>query len=222
MPQDPKDEPAETLTKQIHGNEEIVFDKDLPRGWITTKLRNVVLNPKTDIVDGPFGSNLKASEYVDGGIPLIRLQNIDRSKFIDQNIKYITRNKAESLKRHSFKTDDIVITKLGKPVGKACLVPEYLPYGIIVADIVRMRLSHNLISKQFLVYEINSQQVITQFENHVKGTTRPRVNLTMIRDFQIKLPPLNEQKRIVSKIESIFAKIDVKLKILLSVFMWFC
>ena len=87
-------------------------------------------------------------------------------------------------------------------------MPDYIPNGIIVADIVRLRLSNNLISKKFLVHEINSQHVIKQFEDHVKGTTRPRVNLTMIRDFQIKLPPLNEQKRIVSKIESIFAEID--------------
>lgn len=48
----------------------------LPAGWAWAKLEELVLNYKNDIVDGPFGSNLHASEYIDEGVPLIRLQNI--------------------------------------------------------------------------------------------------------------------------------------------------
>ena len=42
------------------------------------------------MVDGPFGSNLKASEYVDDGVPIIRLQNIRRGAFLEKEIKFIT------------------------------------------------------------------------------------------------------------------------------------
>ena len=83
----------------------------LPKGWIWAELRDLALNPTQDIVDGPFGSNLKASEYIDEGIPIIRLQNIDRNEFIRKNIKFIDRQKAEFLDRHSFLKGDIVITK---------------------------------------------------------------------------------------------------------------
>jgi len=52
-----------------------------PAGWIRTQLEIFAINPINDIVDGPFGSNLKANEYKEQGIPIIRLQNIDRNNF---------------------------------------------------------------------------------------------------------------------------------------------
>ena len=182
-------------------------EKNVPKGWVLTKIQDA-FGAKTDIVAGPFGSSLKATEYVNEGIPLIRLQNVERCRFINKNIRYITVNKAEQLKSHSFSKNDIVVTKLGDPLGKACIVPEYLEYGIVVADVIRMRTCDKLILKKFLMYLINSDSVIKQFMVQTKGTTRPRVNLTKFRQFVIPLAPRQEQERIVSKIESIFAKID--------------
>jgi len=182
--------------------------QELPTGWELAKISDLVFDPKQEIVDGPFGSNLKATEYVEKGIPLIRLQNVDRNSFVDKNIKYITKEKAKRLKRHNFESNDIIITKLGIPLGEACIVPDYFPNGIIVADIIRIRLNHELISKKFLMHLINSDQVIQQFKKHTKGTTRPRVNLTQMRNFDVQIPPLNEQKRIVEKIEEAFSELD--------------
>jgi type I restriction enzyme, S subunit len=183
-------------------------ENELPKDWELVKIQDLFLDPKQDIVDGPFGSNLKASEYVERGIPLLRLQNVERNQFVNKNIRYISKEKASQLKRHNFVNNDIVITKLGEPVGKACLVPEYLKNGIIVADIVRMRINHDHISKKYLTYLINSTRIMEQFAKYTKGTTRPRVNLKQIRDFMVPIPPLNEQKRIVAKIEELFSILD--------------
>jgi type I restriction enzyme, S subunit len=179
---------------------------DIPKGWILTTLEELSLQPKSDIVDGPFGSNLKASEYVDKGIPIIRLQNIERNLFINQNIKFINPHKAQQLLRHSFINGDIVITKLGEPLGKACIIPDFLEMGIIVADLVRLRTDDKYVSKQYLVHLINSIWVSQQLQKQTKGTTRPRVNLQHIRKLQVFYPPLNEQKRIVTKIEALQTK----------------
>jgi len=178
----------------------------LPQGWKFLKLEDLTLEPKNDIVDGPFGSNLKASEYLDDGIPIIRLQNIDRNFFKENNLRFINPQKADFLKRHSFSKGDIVITKLGEPLGKACLVPDLLEEGIIVADIVRLRTEEQYVSKKYLVYLINSCIVINQLQEQTKGTTRPRVNLDHIRKLQIPCAPLNEQRRIVAKIEALKAR----------------
>lgn len=181
---------------------------DLPKGWILTELCNLSSNPKQGIVDGPFGSNLKASEYVDEGIPIIRLQNIDRNIFIEKNIKFITPDKAEELSRHSFQKGDIVVSKLGIPVGKACVVPDSLSEGIIVADVVRVRIDENSLFKKFIAYAINSPFSISQINMEVKGSTRPRVNLIHIRSLKIPLAPTIEQRRIVEKLEKLLGKVD--------------
>lgn len=174
------------------------MERKLPEGWKLAKLRELVSNPNNDIVDGPFGSNLKASEYVDKGVPIIRLQNIDRNSFINKNIMYVTNEKARELKRHNFSSGDIVITKLGSPLGKACLVPSDLNWGIIVADVVRVRPNDDFVLREYLVRAINSDIGIRQFEPLVKGTTRPRVNLGNIRDLIVPVPPFEIQRRIVT------------------------
>lgn len=181
----------------------------LPEGWCWASLEDIVVNPKSDIVDGPFGSNLKASEYIETGVPIIRIQNVDRNSFVNKNIKFISNEKARELKRHNFQSGDIVITKLGDPLGKACILPEGLNNGIIVADIVRLRLGHNLCSVPYLVYAINSDSSVQQLLINVKGTTRPRVNLDSIRSLKVPLAPLNEQKRIVAKVEELLERVNV-------------
>ena len=181
---------------------------ELPPNWHKTQLAELLLNPKANIVDGPFGSNLKASEYQKSGVPILRIQNIRRFRFIPKNIKYIKPNKANDLNRHSYMPGDIIITKLGDPLGEACILPDSITAGVIVADLVRLRLDHDFIDKKWLCYAINADKTANQLKNLTKGTTRPRVNLTHIRSLEIDVPPLNEQKRIVAKIEELFSELD--------------
>ncbi|HET6515913.1 MAG TPA: restriction endonuclease subunit S, partial [Thermodesulfovibrionales bacterium] len=190
-------------------NAEIDFDElyQLPSDWKWHSLEDLISVPKRDIVDGPFGSNLKASEYLDEGVPVARLQNINRNEFIHKNIKFISKKKAEMLSRHSFHSGDILITKLGDPLGKACIVPETIPHGIIVADIVRVRTTNGM-DKRYLTYAINSPFIARQFEKHIKGTTRPRVNLGIIRKLPIPVAPKKQQPLIVAEIEKQFSRLD--------------
>jgi type I restriction enzyme, S subunit len=181
---------------------------ELPLGWVLAQLEDLTKDPKQDIVDGPFGSNLKASEYVDEGAPIVRLQNIDRNRFLDKNIRCVTSQKAEELSRHSFISGDIIITKLGDPVGKACLIPCSLSNGIIVADVVRARMDENRALRKYVSYAINSPIVVSEINLKVKGSTRPRVNLGHIRELEIPLAPHREQHRIVAKLEKLLAKVD--------------
>jgi type I restriction enzyme S subunit len=190
---------------------------DLPEGWTWAKLEDLVLNPKQDIVDGPFGSNLKASEYVESGVPIIRLQNVQRNRFIEKNLRYLTPEKAAGLLRHSFQKGDIVITKLGEPLGEACLVPDSLEKGIIVADIVRVRLNEKFISKLFTIFAINSPSVTNQLSLEVKGTTRPRVNLSHIRSLKIPVAPLREQDRMAAKLEKLLSRVNAEQERLASI-----
>ncbi|WP_144211421.1 restriction endonuclease subunit S [Shewanella donghaensis] len=180
----------------------------LPEAWIGVRGGDYVTNEKNDIVDGPFGSNLKSSEYVDSGIPIARLQNVKRFNFIDKNIRFVTNEKADFLQRHSFKSGDILISKLGDPLGLACIVPESFTRGVIVADLVRLRHDSQITSAKFLTYLLNSEVVIKQIAGHVKGTTRPRINLSVVRGLELPFPPLAEQKVIADKLDELLAQVE--------------
>ena len=158
---------------------------------------------KDAVVSGPFGSNLKVSDYKTEGIPILRLQNIGKGYFLNKSIKYITKQKAEELKYHSFVAGDIALAKLGIPIGKTCIIPENFESGIITADIVRIRPDLNVVNYKFLENFLNTSLSVSQLTGNISGATRPRVNLSDVRNIVIKLPSLQEQENIVKKLDSL-------------------
>ena len=169
--------------------------------WRNFKLSELV-NNENDIIAGPFGSNLKVSDYIDNGVPIIRLQNIERNRFIEKDIKYISEDKAKELSYHSYNSGDILLAKLGDPIGKTCIVPDHFKPGIVVADVVRIRPSKNF-NKIYLAYYLNSKHCIRQFQMGEIGTTRPRVNLSQIRNLKVKLSSIAEQTAIANILSSV-------------------
>lgn len=97
---------------------------------------------------------------------------------------------------------------MGDPLGEACIVPDTLAGGVIVADVVRVRVPEDLVDKLAITYALNSEAVKKQLKDLTKGTTRPRVNLSHIREVRIPLPPREEQSRIVAEIEKQFTRLD--------------
>ena len=169
----------------------------IPKEWSVVNLHNVV-DSQNDIVAGPFGSNLKVVDYRQEGVPIIRLQNIERNEFINKDIKYTSQKKAEELIYHSYKPGDIVLAKLGDPLGKTCIIPDYMEEGIVVADVVRIRISPKKTVNKFIEYILNSSNCSNQLYKETIGSTRPRVNISQIRNLKIPLPSLSEQRQIAS------------------------
>ena len=174
--------------------------------WDIVPLRDLCEDFKKDIVDGPFGSNLKRAHYVEEGVPVLKIQNVKPFEIRLHKMDYVTNEKAKELQRHAFQRGDIIMTKLGKPLG-VCAIVDEIEHGIIVADLVRIRAKK--INTKFLCYQLNSPEIKAYINRFRKRTTRPRVRITIVRDIPIKVPPLEEQERIVRMLESIRAKITL-------------
>ena len=168
---------------------------EIPEEWKLGTLTSVTEN-ENDIVAGPFGSNLKVSDYTNAGVPIIRLQNVAPNSFIFKDIKYIGEEKAKELNYHSFIAGDIVLAKLGDPIGVSCVIPPELPHGIVVSDVVRIRVSDKKVDKHFIVQSLNSSICLQQLRLAKIGSTRPRVNLSDVRNIKLILPALQEQQKI--------------------------
>lgn len=163
--------------------------------WPAVPLGDLAPEPGM-FVDGPFGSNLKASEYVDDGVPLARIQNVRPNEFRLGQQRFIPKYKAEELSRHDYRPGDLVIAKMGDPPGDACVVPELAGEGIIVADVVRFRSDESTVDHQYLAHFLNSPPGRVEFAKHTRGSTRQRVNLSSMKEIRVPLPELNEQRRI--------------------------
>ena len=180
---------------------------ELPESWKMCALEDLCAG-KDAIVDGPFGSNLKRSDYGLSGIPVLKIQNIKENQIVIKKMDFVSEVKFRDLERHSYTDGDIVMTKLGDPLGISAIVSG-VASGLIVADLVRIRPTS--IDTRFLCYQLNSPFMQAFLNGQQKGTTRPRVNLSMVRGLPVSVPPLAEQHRIVEILEEQFSRLDAAL-----------
>ncbi len=227
VPQNSNDTPAPELLKKIKNlKEKLIEEKkikkekplqainedevpyEIPDSWAWCRLGDTTISYKYSIIDGPFGSDLLSSEYTESGVPILRLQNVGQNFFIKKNIKFISVNKSKELAKHNYTSGDIVISKLGDPPGRSCVIPKDIDSGIFVADIVRYRADNKYLDSNYCSLFLNSPSAISQFKTESKGMTRLRVNLMKIRNMLIPIPPIQEQHRIASKLEQLMKSCD--------------
>jgi type I restriction enzyme, S subunit len=159
--------------------------------------------------DGPFGSNLKSADYVDSGVRVVRLENIGNLRFIREKETFISKAKFKSLQRHELKPDDVIFSSFIAEEIRVCLLPKDLEtVAINKADCFCVRVDRQKCLPQFLAYRLASPTCYEVLKEGVHGATRPRISLTHLKQFQIDLPPLEEQAEIVRRIESAFGWLD--------------
>tara|TARA_Y100000816_G_C26042220_1_gene545924 strand:- start:436 stop:1272 length:837 start_codon:yes stop_codon:yes gene_type:complete len=163
-------------------------------------ISDYVNDSKNDIVDGPFGSNLKREHFVSRGIEVLKLQDIKENNIYKKSKDYVTKDKFLELIRHSFKPNDLILTKLGNPLGVCAIVKD--KEGLIVADLLRVRCK-NLLDAKFLMYQINSLAFQKKINSFQRGATRPRIRISDFRNIKIKTCSNKEKKEIVELVEKL-------------------
>src|SRR5687768_6213567 len=106
-----------------------MFSEQFPKDWQITTLGDIARRNGYGLVDGPFGSNLPASDYVSFGIPVIRGRNLSlgNERFDADEFVYVSQQTAQRLQRSIAEPDDIIFTKKGT-LGQTGIVPHSLPY----------------------------------------------------------------------------------------------
>ena len=219
VPQNPKDEPAQKLLEKIRKEKEVLVKQgklkkkdsecnpileeeipfEVPSGWVWARFEDLSL----DSADGPFGSNLKKEHYTDKKeVRIIQLSNIGENGWKDTNTKYTTFEHLKNISRSEAFPGDIIVAKM-MPAGRAIICPDEDKKYVLSSDAVRFDFSENLY-KKYIYWAINSSVVKDQVYSEVQGITRVRTSLSKLRTYLIPIPPLAEQKRIVTKLEQLF------------------
>lgn len=177
------------------------------QSWVETELGKL-LN-KGEIFDGPFGSNLKTSDYSDKGVRVIRLENIEHLSFIGEKETFISEEKYKSLQKHTVNENDIMFSSFIADEIRVCMLPRLNTAAIAKADCFCIRPSSNKINKKYLLFVLASGRSYEQLVLNVHGATRPRVNTTQLKELMIPLPLIEEQVQIVRRIEELFHFADI-------------
>lgn len=153
------------------------------------------------IQTGPFGSQLHADEYVDGGVPVINPSHISPSGIIAELAVSVHSDKADELSRHRLVEGDVIAARRGE-LGR-CAVVESRESGWLCGTgslIVRVRRDHLRPSYFQLVF--SSQPAKEQLEAASIGATMANLNAQIVARLRIPIPPLDEQTRIVEHVAS--------------------
>ncbi len=162
-------------------------------------LSEIAANQKNAIVDGPFGSSLKTSDYVEEGIPVLQGKNITGDSFRFFDIRYITNKKANELIRSKVEVGDILLVKIGS-IGYAAEITDLNghPYAIIPANLAKITIDKNKVEKNYLLNWLKTESVKLYFQQVASKTAQPALSLEKIKALPVYLPDLKQQKRIAA------------------------
>lgn len=174
----------------------------IPNNWCWTRLEFL-----SNIINGDRGKNYPSKkDYVKSGVPFITAGNIEKNNTLNkEKLNYILEDKYNILRSGKIVKDDILYCLRGT-LGKNAII-DFEFKGAIASSLCIVRLL-NKINKKYIYLCLNSMLIEHQMIEFNNGTAQPNLSAESLKRYKIPLPPIDEQQRIVNRIESLFAKLD--------------
>ena len=167
--------------------------------WETKKLVETCV-AADDIKCGPFGTQLSKDEYVDSGVAVWEIPQIN-SLFATLPTHYLTEEKAKELDAYSIKAGDIAMSRKGN-VGKCAVFPISFTSGIIHSDVLRIRVDGSQVLPLFMMHQLHySGSVQHQIELVSAGAIMAGINVTKLKQISVHIPPMHLQQQFVAFVE---------------------
>lgn len=169
----------------------------LPIGWRVVRLDEVC-----DLINGDRGKNYPSKDaLVESGVPFINAGHLTDLGEIDlDSMNYISEERFALLGSGKVQTNDILYCLRGS-LGKAAIV-NVINRGAVASSLVIIRARGATLPKfvySFLVGP-RGKELIKQFDN---GSAQPNLAARSLGQYEIPFPPLDEQRRIVAKLEAL-------------------
>ncbi len=161
------------------------------KDWKLVKCGNVI-----DVRDGTHDS----PKYVDSGFPLVTSKNLINGKLSLNEVSHISLNDFENInKRSKVDIGDILYSMIGS-IGNYALMEEEPNFAI--KNVALFKFNNDQVFNKFFYHLLNSSSVKKQIENQQKGGTQKFVSLSILRNLEIPLPPLDTQKKIAAILDA--------------------
>ena len=210
VPQDPTDEPASELLKRINPKAEITCDNPqygkLPKGWCYGFVGDYVKTVTDFVASGSFSSlreNVKYYNSINYAI-LVRIKDFQCE--FKKDLVYTDKHGYEFLSKSNLFGGELIFSNVGS-IGKVFVVPKLDKKMTLAPNSIMVRFKNEEHQKWFY-YLFLSNAGLDLLKSITSATAVGKFNKTDFKKLMIPLPPLNEQHRIVAKIEELFAQLD--------------
>ena len=156
------------------------------------------------------GNWIETKDQSTEGIRLVQTGNVGLGVFKDRRDKarFISENTFRDLKCFEVLPGDCLMSRLPEPVGRACEIPETNDRMITAVDCSIVRTDPQKMDRNYFIYFSQSRAYLNEVDSLCSGTTRRRISRKNLGKINIPLPPLEEQKRIVSILDEAFEGLD--------------
>ena len=221
VPQDPNDEPASVLLERIREEKERLIKEgkikrskktassdtyhyenvpfEVPEGWVWCKLENITVL----IEDCPHTTAKDEGK----GYPLVRTPNIGEGQLLLDGVHRVSKEVYDKRNVRAVPQVDDIIYAREAPAGNVAVIREN-EQVCLGQRTVLIRPMNTLIDSVWLTYAMLAPYSKNHLTSKATGSTVTHVNMASIRSFDLPLPPLSEQHRIVAEIKRWFALID--------------
>jgi type I restriction enzyme, S subunit len=164
--------------------------------WNTISVGELIDNGEASLQTGPFGTQFKASEYVESGIPMVNVKNIGYGNIRSQGLDYLNEKTANRLHAHRLKAGDIVFGRKGS-ADRHVLIGTVAEGWIQGSDCMRLRLNSNRVNPDFLSYYFCTaghkywMEAVCAF-----GATMSTLNQGIVRRIALRVPNTKVQRKI--------------------------
>lgn len=171
----------------------------LPANWKTVRFGDVCR------IQG--GVAFKSADYVKEGVPLVRISNLVNGRVsFDSDTVHLSEAKLSLHREFILKKGDTLIAMSGATTGKMATFDLDTP-ALLNQRVGRFRiLSEDWCSPRFISLLVT--QITKKVLKEAYGAAQPNISPTQIEQFEIPLPPLDEQLRIVAEIEKHFTRLE--------------
>ena len=160
------------------------------------KLSELAASKRWAINGGPFGSKLVSKDYRDEGVPVIRGTNLpDGSWFSDDNLVFVSEEKADELLANNAHPGDVIFTQRGT-LGQVGLIPLDSPFEryVISQSQMKMTVDRSIADPRWLYYYFRQESIVEAIKARAVTSGVPHINLGTLKDLEIALPDLETQK----------------------------
>lgn len=173
------------------------------KDWKGVKIEDIVKSQKGSMRSGPFGSDLLHSEFVDNGIPVLGIDNAVLNKFQWKQRRYITEEKYQKLKRYTVFPKDIIITIMGT-IGRVAVLPDDIGIAINTKHLAAISLNQKIANPDYIAFSLHSDpHILWQINQKGRGAIMTGLNLTIIKELKLKLPPIELQNQFAERVQLI-------------------
>ena len=174
----------------------------IPEKWKWVKLDFVV-----NLENGDRGSNYPAKSKLttkNTGLPFVSAINLQNNKISTKNLLYLTDKQFSQLRSGHIKSGDCLYCIRGS-IGKFGFADA--DGGAIASSLIILRVK-KYISREYFNTVLSSSCIKNQIQYSKNGSAQPNLGAKVFAGFLIPLPPLEEQHRIVAKLNELLPLVE--------------